>query len=229
MKSLYVKTPNVVFARHLLATIKQEAGQSLDNFLLTLTQLSKDCNFANVSSEEYRKEMIRDAFINGISSHTIRQRLLENNELTLERAFEQARTLDSAQKSSEVYTVNGHNGGTLASTSTVPDVTGPRAPREPISTIKNSTLAATNNVSKLCYFCGRTYHSRSNCPAKNAVCYKCNKKGHFSVVCKTKINNNASACMYNSNLCAIRPAPDCLARRFSTYGPWPSSGPQWFF
>ena len=63
----------------------------------------------------------------------------------------------------------------------------------------------------MCYFCGRTYHSRSNCPAKNAVCYKCNKKGHFSVVCKTKINNNASACLYNSNLCAIRPAPDCLA------------------
>ena len=211
LKSLYVKTPNVVFARHLLATTKQEAGQSLDNFLLILTQLSKDCNFANVSSEEYRKEMIRDAFINGISSHTIRQRLLENNELTLERAFEQARTLDSAQKSSEVYTVNGHNGGTLASTSTVPDVSGPRAPQETTSTIENSTLAATNNVSKLCYFCGRTYHSRSNCPAKNAVCYKCNKKGHFSVVCKTKINNNASACMYNSNLCAIRPAPDCLA------------------
>ena len=68
LKSLFVNTPNSIFARHLLATAKQEPGSSLDNFLLTLTQLSKDCNFANVTGEEYRKEMIRDAFINGISS-----------------------------------------------------------------------------------------------------------------------------------------------------------------
>ena len=98
LKSLFVKTLNTIFARHLLATAKQEPGQSLDNFLLTLTRLSKDCNFANVTGEEYRKEMIRDAFINGISSHAIWERLLENRVLTLERAFEQARTLDSAKK-----------------------------------------------------------------------------------------------------------------------------------
>ena len=93
LKALYVKTPKKIFARHLLATAKQEVGQSLDNFLLTLTKLSKDCNFTYVTGEEYRKEMIRDAFINGITSHSIRQRLLENAELSLEQGFETARTL----------------------------------------------------------------------------------------------------------------------------------------
>ena len=87
-----MKTPNKIFARHLLTTAKQEVGQSLDDFFLTLTKLSKDCNFANVTGEEYRKQMIRDAFINGITSHSIRQRLLENAELLLEQAFETART-----------------------------------------------------------------------------------------------------------------------------------------
>ena len=32
LKALYVKTPNKIFARHLLATAKQEVGQSLDDY-----------------------------------------------------------------------------------------------------------------------------------------------------------------------------------------------------
>jgi len=47
--------------------------------------------------------MVHDAFINGLLSHVIRQRLLENRELDLATAFEQSRTLDLAQKNSEAY------------------------------------------------------------------------------------------------------------------------------
>ena len=68
-----------------------------------LRKLSKDCNFRAVAAEQYKQEMIRDAFINGLLSHAIRQRLLENRELELATAFEQARTLDLAQKNSEAY------------------------------------------------------------------------------------------------------------------------------
>ena len=57
--------------------------------------------------------MIRDASINDITSHSIRQRLLKNVELSLEQAFETARTLDSAQKSSEVYAANTVNNSGL--------------------------------------------------------------------------------------------------------------------
>jgi len=50
--------------------------------------------------------MIRDSFINGLSCNYI-QRLLENTQLTLEQAHDKARTLDLAQKNSEVYSQNG--------------------------------------------------------------------------------------------------------------------------
>ena len=56
-----------------------------------------------MSAEENKQALIRDAFINGLSSPNIRQRLLENTTLTLDRAFTQARTLDQAQKSSHAY------------------------------------------------------------------------------------------------------------------------------
>ena len=52
--------------------------------------------------------MIRDSFINGITSNYIRQRLLENAELTLDSAYEIARTSYTAQKNSELYMQQSH-------------------------------------------------------------------------------------------------------------------------
>ena len=137
--------------------------------------------------------MIRDAFINDISSHAIRQCLLENSVLALERAFEQARTLDSTKKSSETYAANGNSVGLVASTSKATDM-----PTERTGTETPTSAAVTNNTSQLCYFCGRGYHSRSNCPSKNSTCYKCNKKGHFAKVYKSKgkDNTDTNVCLY---------------------------------
>ena len=68
LERLYVKTPKKIFARHELATRKQKTSESLDEFLEELKKLSKHCIFSAVTAEVYRSEMIRDSFINGISS-----------------------------------------------------------------------------------------------------------------------------------------------------------------
>ena len=39
---------------------------------------------------------------------------------------------------------------------------------------------------KKCSRCGKSPHSREVCPAKDAICRKCKKKGHFSIMCYTK-------------------------------------------
>ena len=105
LENLYVKTPNEIFARHLLATARQAPGQSLNDFVQKLQGLGKDCNFRPVTAQVYREEMVRDAFINGITSSSIRQRLLENRELTLRDAVTQANTLELAQQNSLAYDV----------------------------------------------------------------------------------------------------------------------------
>ena len=106
LESLYVKPKNEVFARHQLATRKQNAGEAIDEFLQA-KQLAKDCNLKAVTSEIYREEAIRDAFITGLSSATlIRQRLLETEELKLGTAYTTARSLDLAQRNSEQYLQN---------------------------------------------------------------------------------------------------------------------------
>ena len=92
----YCETTNVLFARDLLRNGKQQSGESLDIYLRNLHTLSRECNFVNVTAEEYKKESIRDSFIDGLLSNSIRQRLLENNTLNLNATFDQARTLDSS-------------------------------------------------------------------------------------------------------------------------------------
>ena len=48
LKRTYVIPTNEVFARHLLATRRQQAGESIDQYLQALQVLSKDCNFGAV-------------------------------------------------------------------------------------------------------------------------------------------------------------------------------------
>ena len=47
LRDIYVKLPNVVFARYLLATRKLKPRETLLDFLHALHTLSKDCNFKN--------------------------------------------------------------------------------------------------------------------------------------------------------------------------------------
>ncbi|KAI0988807.1 hypothetical protein GJ496_000523 [Pomphorhynchus laevis] len=51
------------------------------------------------------------------------------------------------------------------------------------STNDLAVLAATT---KVCFFCGRGWHVRSACPARNSTCNGCGKVGHFSKVCRSK-------------------------------------------
>ena len=56
-----------------------------------------------MSAEQYREELIRDSFINGLNSQGIRLRRLEKDDLSLEAAYEQAYSVERAQKQSSVY------------------------------------------------------------------------------------------------------------------------------
>ena len=98
---MYIKTPKEIFVRHLLITRRQKPGETLTEFLQELRKLSKDCNLKNVTAEQYREQLVRDFFINGIASPPNRQRLLENTQLDLKTAFDQTNSLDLAQKNSE--------------------------------------------------------------------------------------------------------------------------------
>ncbi|XP_029643460.1 uncharacterized protein LOC115217881 [Octopus sinensis] len=82
---------------------KDKPGESLEQYLNELKILAKDCDFIAVNAEQHRYEIIQDAFINGLISNQIRQRLLENKSVDLSTAYDQARSLDVAQQGSSVF------------------------------------------------------------------------------------------------------------------------------
>ena len=53
-----MKPANEIFARHLLATRKQQSNETLDEFLQSLKILSRDCNFKNVDAVIYHDECV---------------------------------------------------------------------------------------------------------------------------------------------------------------------------
>ena len=169
LEALFVIPTNEIFARHLLATRCQHAGETLDEYLQALKTLSKDCNFKSVTAALHREESTRDAFISGLQSSLIRQRLLENKTLDLAAIFDQARSVDLAQQNLDLYMAPPVPSFS-ASACEHKSVVGMDSP--------NRTFGSAAANSK-CFFCGNARHPRSKCPAREATCNKCHKKGHF--------------------------------------------------
>ena len=173
LTNCYVKTPNEVYARHLLATRKQQPGESFDTYLTALRSLAKDCNFKPETAETYQNESIRDAFIAGTHSDTVHQRLLEKKEISLDEMIDTARSLESAEQQAKSYNFNV--------TAAVGSSSAMKQPAPNMSQKKN------------CWNCGNPKHARSRCPAKDAVCHNCSQMGHFAKFCKSKGKQNACA------------------------------------
>ena len=105
LKEIYAKAPNPIFARYMLKCCKQQMGEPLDSFFQNLKKLSLDCDFKAVTDVVHRNEAVRDAFIAGIVSNNIRQRLLEERNQDLQAIFDKARSLEIAHKNSELFNV----------------------------------------------------------------------------------------------------------------------------
>ena len=107
LQNLFVKPKNEIYARHMLATAKQDTGESVDEFILRINKLGQTCDFTAVRAQEYKDDMKRDSFINRLSSNFLRQRLFENRTLTFTEAHKKARSIELAKLNCETYTCQG--------------------------------------------------------------------------------------------------------------------------
>lgn len=202
---IYVKPENEIYARHSLANRRQQVGESVDQYLQVLKQMAKNCGFKAVSAEQNKNDYIRDAFIAGLLSAPIRQRLLENTSLQLEEAFNQARSLEMAQLHSGSFASNNIINAASSGLSDITCIDGPTTVPDHVA------LSVKSGPDKRkCFFCGNEPHPRYLCPALNATCRNCGRKGHYAKVCKSKQNKTVTAA--TECLSCMAAASSCLQK-----------------
>jgi len=139
----------------------------------------------------------------GLSSASIRQRLLERAEITLVQAFVLAESLGRAQR--QAFSMGQSPTQLLSSTTFDPqrDVHGERPkasfsypadcnmnhslPSCPVTTVaqRHVNKEVVKRSGERCSFCGGLFHPRYSCPAHDATCFSCGKPGHFARVCQS--------------------------------------------
>jgi len=154
---------------------------ALTEFVQVLKVLAKDCEFKDVTAAKNQEDLVRGAFISGIS--IIRQRLLEHSELDLRTAIDFADSLDMAQKQSALYS----SCKVPATISAIADCKNDdnsaktESPTVAVAVQKKEQLKGQ----RLCLFCGGLWnHTRSNCSTRDSICKACGIKGHYSRVCR---------------------------------------------
>lgn len=221
LDNMYCKPENIIYNRHKLLTSTQSSDQTIDLYIQELERKARDCNFRAVTADQNRQDYIRDAFISGIKSASIRVRLLEKPDLNLDDAYQLARSLELAQKQSQTYgtsdsinNINHGNGESAHHNNAIQCTTGesthqettmhpsPMAPSQSVNCAKCETnwVAAIpkrryptpSNNGQSCFFCGKERHIRSKCPALNTECGKCKKVGHWAIVCRSSPTRNSN-------------------------------------
>ena len=144
----------------------QKEGESVSLFLAEIRRLSEFCNF-----KENLDEALRDKFVVGINDDSIQKRLLQERNLSLNKAVELALAMEQASKDSTSIHLNLNK-------------------EEQVSFI-NKKKAPRNDAHPPCYSCGKSNHKRLDCYFKDAKCRNCSKKGHIQTICnKKKPKNN---------------------------------------
>ena len=206
LRKLYKKKKNVIYARHLLVTTSQESGESATDYSQRLLLLAKDCVFEAVTAEQHKSEAVRDALIAGLKSPNVRLRLLENDDLTLEKAIQIADSLERAQLFSSSFEHTAMSPSLLSSVQKMEENDEERKTyarersyfsRQDASAVvfgKEKKHATEAHIR--CYYCGNQHPQlRKLCPAKNAECFRCGRRGHFAKVCRAGMKEVQSAAM----------------------------------
>ena len=167
--SFFSVRKNVIIERAKFNKRSQLPDEPVEQFIASLYNLAADCNFG-----ELKGELIRDRIVVGIRDASLSERLQIDPELTLEKAKTVVRQREAVRE--QQATLKGDR------------LEAPQLLEAVGQKNQNSMKRQTNAPpQKRCTRCGKDQHPHDACPAKDATCRKCQKKGHFAVMCRTKI------------------------------------------
>ena len=166
---------NVIFERARFNRRNQAPGESAEEYIMALYKLAEDCDYGIMKSE-----LIRDRLVVGIRDTNLSERLQLDPKLTLESAKKAVRQREAVKEQQKELSISNTGVDTV------------RASRRQTNT--PITRQRTKNVRtkqpqfrwQKCTRCGKEPHKRDICPARDAKCHQCNRRGHYSSQCLSK-------------------------------------------
>ena len=169
--------PSEIAERYKFNQLNQKEGESIADYLAKLKQASTYCNFgANLNNQ------LRDRLVSGIRSDRLRQILLSERELTLDRALTKATAHEAALRDSQVVGQERSEEGNKMQYS---NKKGKKYGKK--RNDNNTQQKKDDNKDKEkagCSACGRSNHKFEQCRYKEFTCHNCGQKGHLRYRCK---------------------------------------------
>ena len=164
---------NVIYERARFNRRSQLPEESVDRFITEVHSLADSCEFGTM-----KEELIRDRLVVGIRDLALSERLQLEPDLTLDKAKQLIRQREAVKLQQDFLQKS------LIKEETSLDAVRQPTPRRKLPTIP-PTQRPPNSPPRNCRRCGRGAHSRHSCPAKDAMCFKCNRRGHYSSQCQS--------------------------------------------
>ena len=148
---------NIIYERFRFNIRDQEAGESIDTYASNLRSLCDRCNFVAL-----KDEMIRDRIVCGVRDSSLRKKLPQVPELTLERGIDMCRSAEATSTQLEAMSAQNSHA---------------HLPSEVNFVKKPSKGADKSSFLKDCRFV-----------AFGTICSACQKENHFALKCAQKKN-----------------------------------------
>ena len=155
---------NVIFERAQFNRRVQEHEESVEQFITSLYALSQNCQYGGL-----KEEMIRDRLVVGIRDNSLSERLQMDETLDLDKAKKMVRQREAVKEQQSILKQGKESSLDFVKRSETRNQRSNFSQRQAIKEPK-------------CTRCGKGPHTKQICPAKEATCYRCSRKGHYAAV-----------------------------------------------
>lgn len=156
----------------------QKEGETAEQYITSLYSLVDTCVYGTL-----RDQMLRDRLVVGIRDMALSEKLQTIHDLTLEKAKQAIRQKEAVHEQQQDLQAAGDR-KPAAVDRVQHQKKKPKGKGQPPT---HRGGAGSHKISRPCMRCGKARHpTLDDCPALQATCYKCKRKGHCGSVCLSK-------------------------------------------
>ena len=188
---------NVIFEHARFNKRNQLPDESVEQFITEIHRMAESCEFGVM-----KDELIQDRLVVGICDNALSERLQMETELTLDKAKRLIRQREAVKEQQ----------ATLKPSFKEETILNSVVSKRPRRQLPALPLQQT----QVCRRCGKGSHPWQSCPARDMVCFRCNRRGHYSSQC---LSNTVAEVAKNLSELATQsdnPQPDTFDRYLNT-------------